>query len=381
MIITHKITVDLLSATAQSPVVLMQDDRYSRNLELTLLSDGEAWAIPTSAGAVVHYSKGDGTGGSYDALPDGDAACSISENILTVALAPQVCTAAGKVRLAVELTDGEAVINTFPVTLDVRPNPGVEAVSENYSKVLGMVADSGWAPEMYLGTDENGCVVAKEPYTQEQIAATLGKYLDENPISSNYDVAVANGFEGTQAQWLETLKGEKGDTGDQGPQGEKGEAGGYYIPAVEQSGSDAVVIHFTGSADGMPQLQSVEVALYDLRVEEEYTSGNWRVRKWSNGECELWGTFTANASIGVEWGNLYVHSNALGQQTYPVTFRTAPVVMLSSETPSSSEYEYLIMAGTKTGTTTASPSVSAVRGSSAYVEMAVKMYVKGTLAE
>lgn len=45
------------------------------------------------------------------------------------------------------------------------------------------------------------------------------------PGKSAYEVAVENGFEGTEAEWLASLKGEKGDTGATGPQGEKGEAG------------------------------------------------------------------------------------------------------------------------------------------------------------
>lgn len=36
---------------------------------------------------------------------------------------------------------------------------------------------------------------------------------------SAYQVAVANGFPGTQPQWLASLKGEKGDRGEQGPAG------------------------------------------------------------------------------------------------------------------------------------------------------------------
>jgi hypothetical protein len=45
---------------------------------------------------------------------------------------------------------------------------------------------------------------------------------------SAYAVAVANGFVGTEAQWLASLVGQqgpKGDTGDQGPQGEQGVQG------------------------------------------------------------------------------------------------------------------------------------------------------------
>ncbi len=52
--------------------------------------------------------------------------------------------------------------------------------------------------------------------------------------ASAFEIAVANGFEGTEAEWLASLKGEKGEKGDtgaqgvqgiQGLQGEKGEAG------------------------------------------------------------------------------------------------------------------------------------------------------------
>lgn len=40
-----------------------------------------------------------------------------------------------------------------------------------------------------------------------------------------YAIAVKNGFEGTEAEWLASLKGEKGDTGAQGERGIQGEAG------------------------------------------------------------------------------------------------------------------------------------------------------------
>lgn len=45
---------------------------------------------------------------------------------------------------------------------------------------------------------------------------------------SAYDIAVNNGFVGTEAEWLASLEGPqgpKGDTGDTGPQGEQGETG------------------------------------------------------------------------------------------------------------------------------------------------------------
>lgn len=42
---------------------------------------------------------------------------------------------------------------------------------------------------------------------------------------SAYEVAVQNGFVGTEQEWLASLKGAKGDTGAQGPQGVQGETG------------------------------------------------------------------------------------------------------------------------------------------------------------
>lgn len=44
-------------------------------------------------------------------------------------------------------------------------------------------------------------------------------------IKNNYEIAVDNGFEGTEAEWLESLKGEKGDQGEIGPKGDKGDQG------------------------------------------------------------------------------------------------------------------------------------------------------------
>lgn len=43
--------------------------------------------------------------------------------------------------------------------------------------------------------------------------------------ASAYQVAVNNGFTGTETEWLASLKGPKGDTGATGPQGPKGDKG------------------------------------------------------------------------------------------------------------------------------------------------------------
>lgn len=46
--------------------------------------------------------------------------------------------------------------------------------------------------------------------------------VDGQPGPSAYEVAVADGFSGSESDWLDSLKGSKGDTGDDGDMTEAG---------------------------------------------------------------------------------------------------------------------------------------------------------------
>lgn len=179
MIITHTLQMELSRTRPLEPLYVMQDDKYSRDVCILLTLDDDPWPIPEGTAAVIHFEKADGTGGNYDALPDGTAACSFSGNALKLCLAPQVCTVPGAVKLTVTLTLGEKVISTFAFYLSVQRAVGRETVSENYFKVAGALADSGWEPNMYLGTDENGKVVAKMGES-DSVQTVNGIAPDEN---------------------------------------------------------------------------------------------------------------------------------------------------------------------------------------------------------
>lgn len=64
-----------------------------------------------------------------------------------------------------------------------------------------------------------------------EIQQIVDEYLAKHPPApgkdgkSAYEIAVENGFPGTETQWLESLRGEQGPAGPQGPQGEKGDTG------------------------------------------------------------------------------------------------------------------------------------------------------------
>lgn len=108
---------------------------------------------------------------------------------------------------------------------------------------------------------------------EQQLHGTLEVKHGVNGLSA-YEVAVANGFEGTEEEWLESLKGDKGDKGEQGEQGvqgiqgekgdkgDKGEQGevsidfanSHYSPSIVAKASGEVVTT-TDSAKAKPSIK------------------------------------------------------------------------------------------------------------------------------
>lgn len=119
MIITNTQTIDLKAYQSANPINAAQDDRYSRNVELILMSGGEPWIIPEDASVLIRYAKPDGTGGVYDTLPDETPAWSAEENILTVVLAPQVLTVPGAVSLSITLFRAQQQLSTCSLIIHV----------------------------------------------------------------------------------------------------------------------------------------------------------------------------------------------------------------------------------------------------------------------
>lgn len=142
MIVTSKVKIDLLSQGAATVLSAMQNDQYSRNVAFYLYNGGVPVTPESGSSIVVSYQKPDNTGGTYDSLPNGEVAYYIEENVITVALAPQVLTVPGLVTLSVGVVQGEEIVYTFPVLVRVVENPGVNAESDNYYKVTGFIATS-----------------------------------------------------------------------------------------------------------------------------------------------------------------------------------------------------------------------------------------------
>lgn len=137
MVIIHNFTM-ALDRRGVTPVVdAVQGDSLTRKLAVTLTENGsEAWPVPTGVTAGVAFRKPDGHKGLYDTLPDGGSAVTVSANMVTAVLAPEVLSCAGETWAAIVLHDENLKqIATFPVCIRVAPNPaaGVKTSNDYYN--------------------------------------------------------------------------------------------------------------------------------------------------------------------------------------------------------------------------------------------------------
>lgn len=141
MLIIRKMEMDLERRdTISSRMTVVQNDTYTRALELTLYAGGVSWIVPSGTTISVAYRKPDGTSGWYDTLPDGNAAATHSGNTVTVTLSPQMLTAPGAVVAAVIFQDAELnQLATFPIRIQVEPNPAAgQVVSNDYYRLKNL---------------------------------------------------------------------------------------------------------------------------------------------------------------------------------------------------------------------------------------------------
>ena len=109
-----------------------------------------------------------------------------------------------------------------------------------WAQIQGMIGD---LDELETTARDNLVAAVNEALSnggavdEEEIRRIVEEYLAANPPApgepgadgkSAYEIAVENDFSGSEAEWLESLRGEqgpKGETGATGPQGEKGDTG------------------------------------------------------------------------------------------------------------------------------------------------------------
>lgn len=140
MKLTKEITMDLMRRQCPAPIDVALDDRFSRAVSMTLTAEGTPWEIPGDVSVLIRYRKPDGTGGVYDAMPDGSAAWSAEGNRLTFQLVPQVMTVPGIVGLTVTLLRQDVQLSTFLILLSVHGEmEGLQEESGDYHYVTSFL--------------------------------------------------------------------------------------------------------------------------------------------------------------------------------------------------------------------------------------------------
>ena len=123
MMITHKLSVDLVKRETPTRIDAVQND-CGRSLALMLHTNGIPWTIPGDVTVRIRYRNAAGIGGTYNALPDGQAAWRADGHILTVELAPEALSEAGETLLSILLERTGQAISTFDIPVQV--HPGIE---------------------------------------------------------------------------------------------------------------------------------------------------------------------------------------------------------------------------------------------------------------
>lgn len=113
MITKHKINMDLTIRSSVPRICVVQGDTGTRAVELCITAGGAPWIPEQVDGAFLRYRGNDGTGGSYDTLPDGQKAWQLEENRLTFLLAPRMMAAPGLVEAQAMVLRGEKTIASF----------------------------------------------------------------------------------------------------------------------------------------------------------------------------------------------------------------------------------------------------------------------------
>ena len=153
--ITTRISVDFALPNMGARVEAMQGDGATRTVAVSLRANGLRWEPPAGVDAALAYRQPDGHKGIYDKLADDSAAITVSGNVASVVLIPQMLTVPGDVQCQLIFNDSKLDrLTSFPFVLKVSRNEIAGAapvqdyirlqwLEDKLDELLRKAADSG----------------------------------------------------------------------------------------------------------------------------------------------------------------------------------------------------------------------------------------------
>ena len=287
MMITQKITLHLDRRTDNNIVETVQGDT-ARAVEFTLLAEETAWTVPEGATAMIRYRRLlDGSGGTYDTMPDGTSAYLISGNQVTVYLTSQVLSAAGVLELQVTLIKDGAELTFFSVPVRVQANltdaamtpEDYETLSEHIRAEVNDAVQELELSELFwvTVTQDGNAPEADKSFAEIQAAYEAGRVVYCYLSSGDTLPLVMLSPDGVVFQCVNKREYQRVGIAVDGTviynsgryvlleelpeSGTDGENGGYYMPALVQINDGTMEVSFTASDADMPAVTSQKITL------------------------------------------------------------------------------------------------------------------------
>lgn len=155
-------------------------------------------------------------------------------------------------------------------------------------------------------------IVPPTPDLYQQLIAKIDEKIasvhDGADGASAYEIAVENGYTGTEAEWLTSLKGQKGERGEKGEKGDPGEQGLQGVPGEKgdpgEPGKDG-----TNGTDGKNGVDGSDGYSPTATVTETDTGATITItdkngtttatiKNGTSGETASWGDYTPGCEEG-----------------------------------------------------------------------------------
>lgn len=191
------------------PIHLVQYDDTIPVAQFDLMDNGQPFELPAGATVSVRMRKPDGFGVD-------NAALEASGSTVLIAFTEQMCAAAGKGWINIEINDGTGVKYTQPVTVVISENAVTDKTIESSSEFseLDKLIDE---TEEYLNNPpkigENGNWEVWDPEEKSYVDTGSPSRGEQGP---------------TGPQGEQGLTGPQGEHGPEGPQGPKGDDGNSF---------------------------------------------------------------------------------------------------------------------------------------------------------